>query len=101
MMHFTCDSYILTMQMIIADIPKLARISYEESFGCLAVIADDAAGTGTRVEATMQRPIVQGEVMSLQRSAQQEERPAGRCSLDNLRYGVANAAVHFEMKLAC
>ena len=47
-MHFTCDKYTLTKQMITADIHKIASILHEESFCCLAVIADDAAAQQVR-----------------------------------------------------
>ncbi len=57
--------------MMTAGIYKFASSLHEESFCCLAVTADDAAAQ--QVRPTVERPIVQGEVMSLQRSAQSSQ----------------------------
>ncbi|DBA98080.1 TPA: hypothetical protein ACH3X1_014702 [Trebouxia sp. C0004] len=43
------------------------------AFHFAIALEGDAAAPGMRVEATMQRPIVQGKVMSLQRSAESSQ----------------------------
>lgn len=77
MMHFTCDKYTLTKQMITAAMYQTASM-HEEIFAALQSLQmmqqpNRYDGRGNHAKAHCP-----GEVMSLQRSARQGERSAGR-----------------------